>query len=79
MMYFRAQGFVLTLIPITMGLMSKALTLGNSFWISAWTSDVNLLPTSNASSIIKQKTSQMYLEGLAGFGLSSSETYNIYT
>ena len=72
-MYFKAQGVILTIIPIIMSLAYKMLTLGNSFWISQWTSDVTLLPTSNTSSVVKQQTSQMYLNGLAGWGFSSSK------
>lgn len=74
-MYLKAQGAILTVAVIFGNGLVNALALGRSFWISKWTSDESLTPTSNVSSAIKQEISNMYLGGLAGFGFSNSESH----
>lgn len=77
-MYLKAQGPCLAVMVVTFNGLVNTLSLGNSFWISKWTSDPRLSPTSNSSSTVKQETSDMYLEGLAGFGISNSKYCNMH-
>ena len=72
-MYLKAQGPCLAVMVVLFNGFVNTLSLGNSFWLSEWTSDPRLSPTSNASTDVKKETSDMYLGGLAGFGFSNSK------
>lgn len=77
MLYIKAQGAVNAIVIIVAILFRWGLNLAESLWITKWTSDDILSPTSNASDSTKQSASNMYIGGLAGIGLSQSKLYRL--